>query len=109
MSFKLFVYYCALCGGWAGLMSWAFSLAVSGIEDDRVRYMLVAALLGFFVAAAISAVDALLNDKLLPGLMRVGIAVSLSFIGSMIVGLIGQVIYRKLFQAMGEHPTAFTL
>jgi hypothetical protein len=109
MSFKLFVYYCALCGGWAGLMSWAFSLAVSGIEDDRVRYMLVAALLGFFVAAAISAVDAFLNDKLVLGLIRVGIAVSVSFIGAMIVGLIGQVIYRKLYQALGEHQAASAL
>jgi hypothetical protein len=109
MSFKLFVYYCALCGGWAGLISWAFSIAVSGIEDDRIQQMLVAALLGFFLAGAISAVDAFLNDHLLTGLVRVGLAVSLSFIGAMIVGLIGQVIFHKLAQTLGEHPSAFTL
>ncbi len=22
MSFKLFIYYCALCGGWAAFLSW---------------------------------------------------------------------------------------
>ena len=109
MSFKLFVYYCALCGGWAGLISWAFSNAVSGIKDDRIQLMLVAALLGFFLAGAISAVDAFLNDHLLTGLVRVGLAVSLSFIGAMIVGLIGQVIFHKLAQTLGEYPSAFTL
>ena len=36
MSFRLFIYYCALCGGWAAFLAWAVVQA-SGIRDvDRL-------------------------------------------------------------------------
>ena len=37
MSFKLFVYYCALCGGWAGFMSWGFTAILFGIDNDVLK------------------------------------------------------------------------
>ena len=35
MSFRLFIYYCAICGGWAALVGWALGriLAPSGVEE----------------------------------------------------------------------------
>ena len=63
MSLKLFVYYCALCGGWAGFFSWAFANAVFWVGSDVAKQALIGAILGFFLAAAIGGVDALLNDN----------------------------------------------
>ena len=109
MSFKLFVYYCALCGGWAGFIAWIFSEAVSGIHNDLVKQTLIGSLLGFFLAAAISAVDALLNDTPVKGLLRIGVTVGISLFGSMIVGLIGQFIFRMLAKNLGDNPWQFRL
>ncbi len=102
MSFKLFIYYCALCGGWAGLLSWVCSTGFSGIDDDRIQMTLIAAVLGLFLAGAIAAVDAMLNDKGVRGLLRIGIAVGIGLLGAMLVGLIGQLIYHGLFTKLAE-------
>src|SRR5215831_1928828 len=102
MSFKLFIYYCALCGGWAGLLSWAVAQGVSGIESEYLQQTLIAAMLGFFLAAGIGAVDALLNDKGFAGVIRVGIAVGISLFGAMLVGLIGQWIKHQAFTSVAQ-------
>jgi hypothetical protein len=102
MSFKLFIYYCALCGGWAGLLSWVCSSGLSVIDNDILQQTLIAAVLGLFLAGAIAAVDAMLNDKGLRGLLRIGIAVGMGLFGAMLVGLIGQLIYHALFTKLAE-------
>src|SRR6202011_4335549 len=63
MSFKLFIYYCALCGGWAAFLCWAVAQG-SGIRDIQSEYgraALIAAVLGLLVAGGIGMVDAILN------------------------------------------------
>ena len=67
MSFKTFIYYCALCGGWAAFVAWC-AVAGGGVEakDDTFaetarETTLIAGLLGLLVAAAVGAMDALLN------------------------------------------------
>jgi hypothetical protein len=105
MSFKMFVYYCALCGGWAGFVSWVFSALLFWIHNDLVQQTLIGSFLGLFLALAISAVDAFLNDNLMRGLTRIGIAVGLSLLGATIVALIGQGVLHLLYKAMGESST----
>jgi hypothetical protein len=102
MSFKLFIYYCALCGGWAGLLSWVCASGLSGIDSDILKQTLIAAVLGLFLAGAIAVVDAMLNDNILRGVVRVGLAVGLGLVGAMLVGLIGQLIYHALVKAFAE-------
>ena len=52
MSFKLFIYYCALCGGWAALVGWALGRSLSGeagVGSDIVQGLF----LGIAVAMAL--------------------------------------------------------
>ena len=98
MSFKLFVYYCALCGGWAGFLSWVCASGLSVVDNDVLQQTLIAAVLGLFLAGAIAAVDAMLNG----GILRIGIAVGMGLFGAMLVGLIGQLIYHALYRALAE-------
>src|SRR5438477_5776241 len=55
MSFRLFVYYCAVCGGWAGLVGWAIGLPFFGHVLAR------GACLGMAVALSLAAIDGLWN------------------------------------------------
>ena len=109
MSFKLFVYYCALCGGWAGFVSWAFSGVLSGISNDVLQQALRASILGLFLAAAIAAVDALLNDKMVRGFVRVGVAVGVSLIGALLVGMVGQLILHTVGGMVGDSQIMYML
>jgi hypothetical protein len=57
MSFRLFIYYCALCGGWAAFFGWAMGkpfVLSSTVKQDGIRGML----LGLCVALGLSALDA---------------------------------------------------
>ena len=66
MSFKTFIYYCALCGGWAGFLAWAV-VHLAGLGgrastlNPTLRACLTGGVLGLTVAAAVGAMDALLN------------------------------------------------
>lgn len=67
MSFKLFIYYCAVCGGWAALVGWALGQALAaplpetwGAETRPfVRALLQGLALGASVACALGFVDVL--------------------------------------------------
>jgi hypothetical protein len=60
MSFRRFVYYCAVCGGCAACAGWAFGRVLS-FENVLVLSSVRGLLLGLTVAAALGAVDALWN------------------------------------------------
>lgn len=61
MSFRLFVYYCSVSGGWAALAGWVLgrllTRAGTGVGQDVVQ----GTSLGFFVALALGMVDTLWN------------------------------------------------
>jgi hypothetical protein len=60
MSFKLFIYYCAVCGAWAAFVGWAAGWALTDQDsfgEDVVRGLF----LGLSVALALGAVDAVWN------------------------------------------------
>ena len=61
MSFRRFIYYCAVCGGWAAFLAWALVLAgnVRAVERPVLKTTLIAAVLGLLLVAAVGAVDAL--------------------------------------------------
>ena len=83
MSFRLFIYYCALCGGWAAFFGWVLGRALSPSNvtgRDGIRGMM----LGILVALGLSLVDCLWNMSLRRlGLvaMRVGVAILVGGIG----------------------------
>lgn len=95
MSFRLFVYYCALLGGWAAFLSWGIAqgLGIRAIENTYLRAGLIAAVLGVLVAGAVGLVDAILNASGMQRWIRVGICLSIGLVGGLVGGLAGQVLY----------------
>src|SRR6266478_3088126 len=101
MSFRLFIYYCALCGAWAALAGWGLGrLALRGHEADVESRIAEAGIqgmcLGLFVSLGLSIIDSLWNlppRRFLQIGMRVGVAVLIGSIGGMMGGVIGQALF----------------
>jgi len=98
MSFRLFIYYCAICGGWAAFLSWgvAQGLGLRSFDNAYLRAALIAAVLGVMVAGAIGFVDALLNAIGFQRVVRVGICLGIGLVGGLLGGLIGQFLNSAL-------------
>jgi hypothetical protein len=68
MSFRLFVYYCAVCGGWAGLIGWGVGwvlealLHAAGARSTIVDALVMATCVGMSVALSLGAIDGLWNS-----------------------------------------------
>jgi hypothetical protein len=107
MSFRWFIYYCAMCGAGGGFAGWMVgrivvwllnliaSEPISKIVSDGLKAMWV----GMLVAAAIASVDALwvysLRRFFSVG-MRVGTAVFIGTLGGLFGGLIAAVLLDKV-------------
>jgi hypothetical protein len=97
MSFRLFIYYCALCGGGGAYLGWALGRALaapSGTLAQGVKGLF----LGLAVALALGLVDALGSLSLRrfhAGAGRVLTAVFVGSMGGLLGGLLGQVLYEK--------------
>src|SRR4051794_4348061 len=92
MSFRLFIYYCALCGGWAAFVGWLIGMPLAPLEDLK-RAGVKGMFLGMFVALGLSLLDATWNLSLtqfLQIVMRVGVAVVVGTIGGLLGGMVGQ-------------------
>jgi hypothetical protein len=94
MSFRVFIYYCALCGGWSALAGWAVGRILSPDIGARVRQAGIRGLfLGLMVALGLGLVDALWNLTLRRWgqvAMRVLVAVLVGAVGGLIGGMLGQ-------------------
>ena len=99
MSFRLFVYYCALCGGWAALIGWFLGVLLApGApgQADLGRNGIIGMFLGLMIATGLGLVDAL---WILPWqrvgqiLLRVSIAVIIGAVGGLLGGVIGHLLY----------------
>lgn len=95
MSFRLFIYYCALCGGGGAFLGWMLGRPInlsSGILTQGLKGMC----LGLSVALALALVDALwifsLRRLLAIGL-RVATAVVVGTMGGLLGGLVSQALY----------------
>jgi hypothetical protein len=97
MTFNLYIYYCALCGGWAGFVAWGV-LALAGVAavegKSTGQVIAVGAVLGMLVAAAIGLIDAVLNasgsgQRLVRMLVCAGVGLAGGLLGS----LLGSALY----------------
>jgi hypothetical protein len=95
MSFRLFIYYSAMCGGLTAFLSWIFG-RLSGTEGGVGAAGIKGMWLGMLIALALGIVDALWNfgyrqlGRVLP---RVLAAVGVGTIGGLVGGVVGQLIY----------------
>src|SRR5262249_256056 len=98
MSFRLFIYYCAICGGWAALAGWALgrTLAPSGgVEESAIKGLF----LGLAVALGVGLVDALAVASLRrPSevLARVLLAVAVGCLGGWLGGTVGEHFHSQM-------------
>ncbi len=100
MSFRLFIYYCALCGGWAALIGWVLGRVLlrdqTADGDNPVLAAGVKGLcLGMFVSLVLGVVDALWNMSL-----RRYFAVGARVLAAMVVGSVGGMLGGMLGQAL---------
>jgi hypothetical protein len=91
MSFKVFIYYCAILGGWAAFFAWAVVQAM-GVQSIFVRAPVMGGLLGMFVAAAVGLLDAILNSVGFQRVLRVALCAGLGLAGGAFGGIVGQVL-----------------
>lgn len=106
MSFKVFIYYCALCGGWAAFLAFLMVqlFDVSDLNPDWLQAPLTAAILGVWLGIGIGATDAVLNSVGTQRFVRVGVCLGIGLVGGFISGLIGQFIRIPLGK---EHDLKF--
>jgi hypothetical protein len=95
MSFRLFVYLCALCGGWGAAVGWAAGRLIGG--DDPLGSAGIKGLcLGALIALALGMVDALWVFSLRQARQaapRVLVCVAIGSIGGVWGGVLGQLLY----------------
>jgi len=92
MSFKLFIYYCSLCGGWAAFLTWGFVLLfqILSIDSPTLVGAIVGGLAGMSIAAAVGLIDAMQQSSVwMPRLIRAGVAAVIGLIGGVLSGAIG--------------------
>src|ERR1700733_3055113 len=68
MSFRRFVWYCAVCGAWSALVGWGLGVLVAPAggtpTDDLIRAALLGLSLGLCVACGLGLLDAVWNLSL---------------------------------------------
>ncbi len=94
MSFRRFVYWCALCGGWAALAGWALGQATPG-DQSRGEAGFQGMFLGLLIALALGLVDALWVFSLRQvrqTVPRVLVCTAVGAVGGLFGGFVGQVL-----------------
>jgi len=96
MSFRLFIYYCAVYGGCAAFVGWVLGRLVM-TQNPIVRTGLRGLFLGMMVALGLSLVDALWNQssrQIIAIIARVCVAVLGGCLGGLIGGVMGQLFFN---------------
>src|SRR4051812_14287826 len=101
MSFRLFIYYCALCGAWAALAGWLLGRILLREQSTDGDNPLFAAgvkglCLGLFVSLVLSGVDALWNMSIRQ-IFRVAVRVLTAAVVGSLGGLAGGILGQSLF------------
>src|SRR5262249_27663349 len=107
MNFKIFMYYCALCGGWAALITWALQQAAGLQSPDNsmspvVKTMVIGTLLGVLLAGVIGLLDAMLNAVGFARIVRVVICLAVGFVGSLVMSGIGELVHKAMEATVGD-------
>jgi hypothetical protein len=97
MSFRLFVYYCAVCGAWAAFVGWGLGRFLGPESMDAFPRTVMRGLsLGLLLAFGLGLVDALFSSRGAGTIALRGLVVAL--IG-LVSGLLGAAVGQGLFQA----------
>jgi hypothetical protein len=97
MSFRLFIYYCALCGGGAAFVGWVIGRAHASAEEP-LRSGLRGLWLGLAVTLALGLIDTFWNHGLrrpFTSLLRTVTAVTVGALGGFVGGVVAQLIFNK--------------
>jgi hypothetical protein len=108
MSFRLFIYWCALCGGWAAVVGWALGQAVAR-GDTLGSTGIKGMFLGMLIALALGLVDALwiyAARQFWRAIPRVLVCMAIGTIGGLVGGVVGQMLFDEfdnlvIFQIFG--------
>lgn len=93
MSFRLFVYYCGLCGAWAAFAGWMLAKGFAP-ESPLLSAMFQAMMLGSVLALALSVVDGLWNGMTAASIVpKAGVSIVVGGVGGLIGGFLGQALY----------------
>jgi hypothetical protein len=112
MSFRLFIYYCALCGAWAAFVGWIVGRFVPPDTNPYLLQGLKAFLLGLTVALALGLVDAIWNvpvNRILVIALRGLTAVAIASVGAFLTGTIGEFFRRSTESIPVLEPVFFVL
>lgn len=104
MTFKLFIYYCAVCGGWATLLAWGLTegLAIQKIESLWLRTAATSGLVGLLLAGVVGTLDAFLNAVGRERLARILVCLGVGFLGGVMGGVLGELLHSlELFRFLG--------
>ncbi len=93
MSFRLFVYYCGLCGAWAAFAGWMLAKGFAP-ESPLISAMFQAMMLGSVLALALSVVDGLWNGMTAASMIpKAGVSIAVGGVGGLVGGFLGQALY----------------
>jgi MFS family permease len=96
MSFRLFIYYCALIGGWAAFLGWILGRLLSP-QDDFGRDAILGFSLGLMVALGLGLVDATWNLGMRQFgrvTVRVVVGMLIGAVGGLLGGMAGHGLYK---------------
>jgi Inner membrane component of T3SS, cytoplasmic domain len=101
MSFRLFVYYCALIGGWAAFVGWMLGTLVAPRDPHSLlsRNGIIGMFLGLVIAMGLGLVDALWSlswRQFGQVSLRVGVALIIGAIGGFLGGIVGQLLFESI-------------
>ncbi len=104
MTFRLFIYYCAVCGGWAALLAWALTegLRIQDVKSLWLRTAATSGFVGLLLAGAVGTLDALLNAAGRERFVRIVVCLGVGFFGGALGGVLGELLHSlKLFRFLG--------
>lgn len=105
MSFRLFVYYCAICGAWAAFLGWVLGRLIAPQGEGYGRALTQGAFLGLLVAGAGGLVDGWWNrsGRGASGVaLQTAVAVAVGCFGGLFGAAIGQTLVMILERAVAE-------
>jgi hypothetical protein len=111
MSFRRFVYWCALCGGWAAVLGWVLGQLIArgdSVGSTGIKGMF----LGTAIALALGLVDGLWIAGLRPfrrALPRLFVCVAIGSVGGLVGGSLGQLLFDKLDNLVAFHVFGWVL
>ncbi len=107
MSFRLFVYYCAVCGAWAALVGWGLGRILGPQSMEAfARTVLRGLSLGLLLAFGLGLVDAIFSSRQVGAIILRALLVSaVGLVGGLLGAAVGQGLYSltesEVFRAFG--------